>query len=142
MTASAANGFAQIRFDPNGADCAPATHNLPYDFHPMYATSSERTRTPWAAASGNFSFSQELGHFEYCDAVDAERGSCTQASINDPGGVDVDDQGCFDASFAASFGLVPIGGCFGDGRDYGDFSCGIRRIRLVDYYRPSAASSQ
>jgi hypothetical protein len=35
LVASAANGFAQVKFDPNGKDCDPATHNLPYDFHPM-----------------------------------------------------------------------------------------------------------
>jgi hypothetical protein len=118
MTASAANGFAQIKFDPNGVDCDPTTHNLPYDFHPMYATSSERTRTTWAAASGNVAFSQELGHFEYCDAVDVEGGNCILASTSDPSGIDIDDQGCFDASFAASFGLVPIGGCFGEDDDF------------------------
>jgi hypothetical protein len=47
MTASAANGFAQIRFDPSGTDCAVGTHNISSDFHPMYATSSEHTRVPW-----------------------------------------------------------------------------------------------
>jgi hypothetical protein len=43
MTASAKNGFAQVRFDPTGTDCDPSTHNLPTDFHPMYATSSALT---------------------------------------------------------------------------------------------------
>ena len=37
MTASAANGFGQVKFAPS-----PSTQckNIPYDFHPMYATSS------------------------------------------------------------------------------------------------------
>jgi hypothetical protein len=38
MTASAANGFAEILYDPTGTNCNLATHNIPYDFHPMYAT--------------------------------------------------------------------------------------------------------
>src|SRR5439155_20070297 len=49
MTASATNGFAQVLFDPAGTNCDPQTHNLTRDFHPMYATSSEHTRVPWAA---------------------------------------------------------------------------------------------
>jgi hypothetical protein len=115
MTASAANGFAQILFDPNGSDCDPTTHNLPYDFHPMYATSSEHTRVPWAAHSFNIAFSDEIGHFEYCNAVSSEGGRCTQDGIHDldsglPAGAE-DDFGCFDAAFASSLGLVPIGGC-------------------------------
>ena len=118
MVASAANGFAEIRFDPNGTDCNFATHNITYDFHPMYATSSEHTRVPWTAHSYNIAFSDEIGHFEYCNAVSAEGGSCTQASINDPGGPDADDVGCFDAAFNASFGLVPVGGCFGEDDDF------------------------
>ena len=48
MVSSAANGFAEILFDPTGNNCDFATHNIPYDFHPMYATSSEHTRVPWA----------------------------------------------------------------------------------------------
>jgi hypothetical protein len=118
MVASAANGFAQIRFDPNGTNCDPATHNVPYDFHPMYATSSEHTRVPWAAHSYNIAFSDEIGHFEYCNAVDAEGGNCIQASATDPAGADVDDQGCFDPAFFTSLGFVPIGGCFGGDSDF------------------------
>jgi hypothetical protein len=118
MVASAANGFAEILFDPNGTNCDFATHNIPYDFHPMYATSGEHTRVPWAAHSYNIAFSDEIGHFEYCNAVSGEGGSCTQASINDPGSPDVDDVGCFDAGFNASLGLVPIGGCFGEDDDF------------------------
>ena len=45
MTASAANGFAQVLYEPTSATC----HQAPYTFRPMYATSSEHTRVPWAA---------------------------------------------------------------------------------------------
>ena len=74
MVSSAANGFAEILYDPNGTNCDFATHNIAYNFHPMYATSSEHTRVPWAAHSYNIAFSDEIGHFEYCDAVSAEGG--------------------------------------------------------------------
>ena len=115
MTASAANGFGQILYDPTGTNCDPATHNLPYDFHPMYSTSSKHTRVVWAAHSYNVAFSDEVGHFEYCNAVDQEGGDCTQDGVHDldnglPPGAE-DDFGCFDASFASLLGLVPIGGC-------------------------------
>jgi hypothetical protein len=116
MVASAANGFAEILFDPKGTDCNFATHNLPYDFHPMYATSSEHTRVTWAAHSYNVAFSDEVGHFEYCDSVVAEGGACTSDRKHDPAGID--DGFCFDPAFAASFGLVPIGGCIDSDVDF------------------------
>jgi hypothetical protein len=62
MTASAANGFGQVQYDPTGTSCV----DLPYDFHPMYSTSSEQTRVIWAAHSYNISFTSEIGHFENC----------------------------------------------------------------------------
>jgi hypothetical protein len=125
MVSSAANGFAAIRFDPNGTTCDFATHNIPYDFHPMYATASEHTRVPWAAHGFSVGFSDEIGHFEYCSAVDAQGGHCTQPSINDPTGPDVDDRGCFTADFASSVGLVPVGGCLGEDDDYDGLDYGL-----------------
>ena len=71
MVASGANGFASVLWDPNGTNCDFATHNLPHDFHPAYATSSEHTRVPGAAHSYNIVFSDEIGHFEYCSSVAA-----------------------------------------------------------------------
>ncbi len=44
MVASAAVGSRRYCGDPNGTECSFATHNVPHDFHPTYATSSERTR--------------------------------------------------------------------------------------------------
>src|SRR5262249_56336620 len=63
MTASAANGFGQVQFAPTGTSC----NNIPYDFHPMYSTSSEQTRTICAAHTTNISFTDEIGHFENCN---------------------------------------------------------------------------
>ena len=60
MVASAANDFAQVKFDPTGSGCTA----IPYNFHPMYSTSSPLTRVPWAAHTYNVAFSDEIGHFE------------------------------------------------------------------------------
>src|SRR5439155_11736603 len=63
MTSSAANGFGQVKFDPTGTSCV----NIPYNFHPMYSTSSEQTRVIWAAHTYSTAFSDEIGHFENCE---------------------------------------------------------------------------
>jgi hypothetical protein len=62
MTASAANGFAQVKYDPNGTSCKA----IPYNFHPMYSTSSTKTRVTWAAGSYNVAYDTEIGHFQFC----------------------------------------------------------------------------
>jgi len=115
MVASAANGFAQVLWDPNGIDCALATHNLLHDFHPEYATSSEHTRVPGAAHTYNIAFSDEIGHFEYCSSVD-NNGVCTSTAPNDPPGLD--DFICFSAALSASLGFIPVGGCFASDVDF------------------------
>src|SRR5215472_13561615 len=114
MIASKANGFAQILFDPNGTDCNLATHNLPSDFHPMYATSSEHTRVPWAAHSYNIAFSDEIGHFEYCSGITGF--FSLQCPAGDPqGGRDADDFFCFGPSASSR---VQIGGCIASDVDF------------------------
>ncbi len=107
MTASASNGFGQVQFDPTGTSC----NNIPYDFHPMYSTSSEHTRVPWTAHSYNVSFADEIGHFEYCSAVDANF-NCTS---NGEASLDSDDYYCFPASAST---LVQVGGCLGTDLDF------------------------
>jgi hypothetical protein len=108
MTASAANGFAHILFEPASSTC----HEEPYTFRPMYATSSEHTRVPWAAHSYNVAFSDEIGHFEYCTTVAEEGGVCTS---NNEGEIDDDDDACFSAALSL---LVPIGGCLATDNDF------------------------
>jgi hypothetical protein len=108
ITASAANGFAQILFEPTASAC----HQAPYTFRPMYSTASEHTRVPWAAHTYNVAFSDEIGHFEYCSAVSGEGGECT--ANNEPG-LDGDDDGCFSAAFSL---FVPIGGCIATDNDF------------------------
>lgn len=108
MTASASNGFGQVVFDPAASTCS----TRPYTFRPMYATSSEHTRVPWAAHSYNVAFSDEIGHFEYCDQVNPDR---TCAANSEPGGPDADDVGCFGPEASL---LVRIGGCLGLDGDF------------------------
>jgi hypothetical protein len=108
MTASAANGFSQILYEPASATC----HEAAYTFRPMYATSSEHTRVPWAAHSYNVAFSDEIGHFEYCDAITTQGGRCTS---NGEPSLDGDDAGCFNAAFSL---LVPITGCIATDNDF------------------------
>ena len=78
MTASAQNGFAQVNYQPTSASCT----QTPYSFHPMYSTSSEHTRVPWAAHSYNVAFADEIGHFEYCNHANV-KGTCVNPGVND-----------------------------------------------------------
>ncbi|MBZ5524396.1 MAG: hypothetical protein LAP21_19335 [Acidobacteriia bacterium] len=121
MTASIVNGFAQVDFvpDPDPAQPSVTCSVTPYAFHPMYATASEHTRVPWAAHSYNIAFTDEIGHFELCDAVNREGGRCIKAGVSDPGGPDLDDRSaCFSGGFLGLFGLQPIGACIGGDFDF------------------------
>ena len=92
MTASVANGFAQVNFDPTAAACT----QKPYAFHPMYATSGEHTRVPWAAHSYNVSYADEIGHFELCSHANVH-GKCVNPTLGDNNKKDGDDARCFNA---------------------------------------------
>jgi hypothetical protein len=108
MTASAANGFAQVLYEPASAAC----HEAPYTFRPMYSTSSEHTRVPWAAHTYNVAGSDEIGHFEYCSAVVAEGDACLS---NNESALDDDDDGCFSPAVSL---LVQVGGCIASDADF------------------------
>jgi hypothetical protein len=109
MTASEDNGFAQVNFAPNAATCT----QTPYAFHPMYSTSSEHTRVPWAAHSYNVAFSDEIGHFEYCARANVH-GKCVNPGITEHK-KDADDVACFNADESL---LVEIGGCIATDNDF------------------------
>jgi hypothetical protein len=120
MTASAANGFGQVQYAPTGTSCV----NVPYDFHPMYSTSSEQTRVIWAAHSYNTSFTSEIGHFENCTGpnpipatpfgVDASGNPIACPAGNSEGfgsnasPTDADDNFCFPGTEALR---IKINGC-------------------------------
>ncbi len=116
MTASVANDFGHVIYNPSASTCS-VEHSA---FHPAYSTSSEHTRVPWAAHSYNAAFSDEIGHFEYCNAVSGQTGNCTSAGVGDPAGVDGDDNFCFAPPFKPPFQAtrVKIGGCFGLDNDF------------------------
>jgi hypothetical protein len=119
MKASVANGFAQVNYDPSATTCS-VTHA---PFHPEYATSSEDTRVVWAAHSYNVAFSDEIGHFEYCNGVAQQGGRCTQDGVHDTdttfSGAE-DDRGCFVPPFQppVQSTRVKIGGCLGTDADF------------------------
>jgi hypothetical protein len=113
MTASIANGFAQVNYDPNAATCT----QTPYAFHPMYATSSEHTRVPWAAHSYNVAFADEIGHFEYCNRANPH-GKCVNPGVGDNAKnekKDADDSACFNADESLR---IQVGGCIATDNDF------------------------
>jgi hypothetical protein len=119
MTASAANGFGQIKYDPakNGA-----CKMLPYDFHPMYSTSRPATTVPWAAATYNVAFDTEIGHFDFCKFATSYGGGCgvSEGVGRNVEPTDEDDVACFNGPAST---LVRVNGCEGtntgfDGTSY------------------------
>jgi len=117
MTTSVANGWQHILYEPSSGTC----HQAPYAYHPMYSTSSEHTRVPWAAHTYNVAFSDEIGHFEYCNASD-ENGNCTDPGSQENGTLDNDDDVCFNADDSL---LVAIGGCIDSDIDFDGSSYGL-----------------
>jgi hypothetical protein len=113
MTASAANGFGQVVYNPSGTTCQVN----PYDFHPMYSTSSEKTRVTWAAHSYNIAYSDEIGHFDFCNGPNAitPGGNCPKGNKEgiprDQEPSDSDDTYCFPASSST---LIQVSGCYGE----------------------------
>jgi hypothetical protein len=112
MTASASNGFGAIRFDPTGTSCDV----IPWDFHPEYSTSSENTRVLWAAHGYNIAYSDEIGHWEYCNASSLDFPfACTSAGAGDESSPDFEDDFCAPASSAL---LIQITGCTDSDEDF------------------------
>ncbi|HEV2375637.1 MAG TPA: hypothetical protein VGS19_26170, partial [Streptosporangiaceae bacterium] len=119
MTAGMANGFANVVFDPSASTCTVT----PYNFHPEFSTSSPMTRNVNAAHTYNISFSDEIGHFEYCGKVGTDAlntclqplGSDTNDGDNagpDPSG---DDVFCLPGTASLT---VRIGGCLNTDGDF------------------------
>jgi hypothetical protein len=128
MVASAANGFAQLLYQPSATTCTTQSA----DFHPAFATSSEFTRNTWTAHSYNIAFSDEIGHYEYCNKIDNSGGSdglgdffgnCVSDGVHDLNtnnnlvGDDDGGGGCVDTTNNTT-GFVPNIGCFGTDTDF------------------------
>jgi hypothetical protein len=106
MTASAGNGFGQVLFAP---DPSKTCQNIPYDFHPMYSTSSPQTRVTWAAHTYNIAFSDEIGHFDYCSNPSPTLNcSGTEGTGSNVENSDKDDSFCWPASAST---LIQVNGC-------------------------------
>jgi hypothetical protein len=103
MTASKANGFGHVLFQPKSKHC----HMRLYAFHPMYDTAVRRGTT-WAAHTYNIAASDEIGHFEYCDHINENGGVCVDPGVGDRK-LDSDDVNCFNGKLST---LVKIIGCF------------------------------
>jgi hypothetical protein len=111
MTASVANGFAHILYTPGASTCTSA----PYAFHAEYNTANPRGNT-WSAHTYNAAFSDEIGHFEHCLALDANS-NCAVAGADDPGGLDDDDDSNFCVPGKDAW-VVHINGCFDSDGDF------------------------
>ena len=109
MTASVANGFGHILFTPHSKTCQVA----PYAFHPAYSTANPRGNT-WSAHTYNVAFSDEIGHFENCLALD-QNFNCASAGAQDASGLDADDTGCVPGTDST---VVHINGCFTSDGDF------------------------
>jgi hypothetical protein len=116
MTASVANGFGHALFQPNATSCT----FRPYAFHPMYSTSTPQTRVLWAAHSYNVAYSDEIGHFEYCNDVDEFGGDCTGYPNDTDSSNDDDDIGCFPYPVVDPSGnpISSLTGCLGSDDDF------------------------
>jgi len=116
MTASASNGFAQVQYAPTGTSC----NTIPYNFHPMYSTSSPQTRVLWAAHSYSIAFADEIGHFDYCSSPNPDT-TCSGTEGGLPGDqepTDTDEAvfgGCFPASQSS---LIQVSGCLGQNNGF------------------------
>jgi hypothetical protein len=108
MTASLANGFAHVLYTPDANTCTSA----PYAFHPEYSTGNPRGNT-WSAHTYNVAFSDEIGHFEHCNALDANFNCAVPGS--DDATLDDDDVFCVPGTDSL---LVKINGCFASDDDF------------------------
>jgi hypothetical protein len=119
MTASAANGFGTVVFDPSASTCTIQ----PWTFHSEYSTSTPQTRNVNAAHTYNIAFSDEIGHFEECGRVNAHSaiGACAVPLGPDTNDGDVgidpagDDVFCLPASQSLA---VKINGCLDTDGDF------------------------
>jgi hypothetical protein len=105
MTASTANGFGHILYEPRSDTC----DMKPYAFHPEYSTGLPRGNT-WSAHTYNVAFSDEIGHFENCLKLDAAF-NCANPGVLDSKQPDPDDGNSFCVPKQDS-SLVKINGCF------------------------------
>jgi hypothetical protein len=110
MTASAANGFGSVLFQPH------ATHVTCSSTTTTRCTA--RRRRPAATSTQPIpatSFADEIGHFEYCAAVRNDAlGTCDRPlgdDTNDPDNAGPDPQETMSLPAGSASTLIKIGGC-------------------------------
>ena len=109
MTASAANGFAQILFEPTSATC----HQAPYTFRPDVR---DLERAHARALGGAQLQRRVLGRDRALRVL--QRRHRRGRRLHEPTAsraLDGDDDGCFSAAFSM---FVPIGGCIATDNDF------------------------
>jgi hypothetical protein len=116
MVASRKNGFAMVKHAPSPSTSCTA---IPYNFHPMYNTSSPGGRVIWAAHTYNVAFADEIGHWDTCSAAPSSPGfACNPNNLptimegptGDTEQSDADDVSCFPPS---ATGTLPVTRCLG-----------------------------
>jgi hypothetical protein len=112
MTASVANGFGHILYEPTSTAC----HAAPYAFHPEYSTANPRGNT-WSAHTYNVAMSDEIGHFENCLKLDANFNCVKPGAQDRKGGLDEDDGNSFCVPAKDSL-LIKINGCLSADEDF------------------------
>lgn len=118
MTASVANGFGQVKFDPSASSCSVVSQ----PFHPEFATSTPDTRLMWTAHTYNVAYSDEIGHWGFCGKVNSQ-GICSKPLGADTNNGDPptnknpngDDQFCQAGDSSA---LIKIPGCLASNSDF------------------------
>ena len=132
MTASKANGFGQVLFQPKAKTC----HVRPYAFHPMYGSAVPRGST-WGAHTTNVGASDEIGHFEYCNAIDPTPAPARIPAPATRRSTPTTRPAWTGRSFGA---LIPIMGCLLDDGDFDGPSYQLTgRGRSRTRRRPAAA---
>ena len=110
MTASKANGFGQIMFQPNSATC----HERPYAFHPEYNDG----RPARQHVGGARQQPRVRGRDRPLRVLQRDRRRGRQLHVSPPRrdtALDPDDIECFDGAAST---LVQLTGCFGGAGDF------------------------
>ena len=109
MTASAANGFAQVNFEPTAAACSQSPLHLP-----AHVRHLERAHP--GAVGGAQLQRRLLGRDRPLRVLLGRRPEKAETALsNNEDALDDDDTGCFSAAFSL---FVPIGGCIATDDDF------------------------
>jgi hypothetical protein len=125
------NGFGMVQYAPGtGPHASNNCNAIPYNFHPMYNTASPQGRVIWAAHTYNIAFSDEIGHWDFCNPAPLVPlvAACNPAGLPGftegvPGDKEPSDSDDLVCEPPAAPGALPVSGCIGinggyDGASY------------------------